>query len=343
MVSRSPERKMEPVRLDLVTKETLRMLRATLPSTIALDVRQRSDQPTVMADTTQLHQVVMNLCVNAGHAIGDAGGIVRIGISDTDVDGAKAAAIRAGTPEGAVHPVRTETESDGTARLWIGCLRPGPHVKLTVADDGQGMDARTLARIFDPFFTTKDVGKGTGLGLVAVQGIVLASGGAIAVTTSPGRGSTFKVLLPKAETAPIAEAADTKALHPGTGSILLVDDEPSLVRIGQRTLERAGYRVVGYTDSVAALDAYFAEPHRWDLVITDQTMPVQTGAEMARAMLKLRPELPIIPCTGFTDAIDNVAARAIGIRAFIMKPIVGPELTELVHTTMSERSDHMAA
>jgi CheY-like chemotaxis protein len=281
--------------------------------------------------------------VNAGHAIGEAGGIVRVEVADIDIDGTRSSAIRAGTPDAAPYPVRTETEADGTARLWIGGLHPGPHVKLTVTDDGQGMDARTLARIFDPFFTTKDVGKGTGLGLVAVQGIVLASGGAIAVRTAPGHGTTFKVLLPKAAPLPAAEASDPKTLHPGTGSILFVDDEPSLVRIGQRTLERAGYRVVGYSDSVAALDAFIAEPRRWDLVITDQTMPIQTGAEMARVMLKLRPELPIILCSGFTDSLDSKAVHAMGIRAFVMKPVVGPELTELVHATLSKKPGHMAA
>ena len=343
MVSRAHERKIEPVRLDLVAKETLRMLRATMPATITLDLRQRADQPTVLSDATQLHQVVMNLCVNAGHAVGEGGGTVRVEIDDAAIDGTKEAFIREGASRNAAVPVRAGTEADGTARLWIGCLNAGPHVKLTVTDDGRGMDARTLARIFDPFFTTKDVGKGTGLGLAAVQGIIAAAGGAIAVSTAPGRGSIFKILLPRADAQAPAEAEAPKALHPGTGSILFVDDEPSLVRIGERTLQRAGYRVVGFTDSVAALDALIAEPARWDLVITDQTMPVQSGTEMSGAMLKLRPDVPIILCTGFTDAVDDAAARAIGIRAFVMKPIVGPELTELVHRTLNGTTETRAA
>ena len=343
MVSRAHERELEAVRLDLVTKETLRMLRATMPATIALDLRQRADQPTVLSDATQLHQVVMNLCVNAGHAVSENGGTVRIELDDADVDGATASLIREGTSQDAPTPIRLATEADGTARLWIGCLKAGPHVKLAVSDDGRGMDSRTLARIFDPFFTTKDIGKGTGLGLVAVQGIVLAAGGAIAVTTAPGRGSIFKILLPRAAAEAPAEVEATKTLHPGTGSILFVDDEPSLVRIGKRTLERAGYRVVGFTDSVAALDAFVAEPARWDLVITDQTMPAQTGMEMSRAMLTLRPDVPIILCTGFADMVDDAAAHAVGIRAFVMKPIVGPDLTELVQQTLRGASDTKAA
>ncbi|MFN0043059.1 MAG: ATP-binding protein, partial [Alphaproteobacteria bacterium] len=335
LISRGHERRMEAVRLDLVAKETLRMLRAALPATIAFDVRTRADAPTVMADTTQLHQVVMNLCVNAGHAIGKKAGTISVALDDVDIDGAVSADLGRATGGKSATPIRTKIDADGSARLWLGMLKPGPHVKLTVRDDGVGMDSQTLERIFDPFFTTKGIGKGTGLGLAAVQGIVLASGGALSVSTAPGKGTTIKILLPRATeavTIPVAQA--TGELRAGSGGILFIDDESSLVRIGQRTLERAGYKVDGFTDSIAALKAFRAAPGRWDLIITDQTMPNLTGINLAREVIAARPDMPVILCTGFSDSIDDGIVRAAGIREFVMKPVAGAELAELVGKVM---------
>ena len=344
LVSRAHERRTEAVRLDLVIKETLRMLRATFPATIAFDMRVRADAPTVMADATQIHQVVMNLGVNAGHAIGEKGGTISFALDDVDIDDVVAADLGRATDGKSATPLRTSIDADGNARLWLGMLKPGPHIKLTVRDDGAGMDAQTLERIFDPFFTTKGIGKGTGLGLAAVQGIVLASGGALSVSTAPGKGAAFKIMLPStAEAAAMPVARATGALRAGSGGILFIDDEPSLVRIGQRTLERAGYKVDGFTDSIAALEAFRAAPGRWDLIVTDQTMPNLTGINLAREIIAERPDMPIILCTGFSDSIDDDIVRAAGIREFVMKPIAGTELAELVEKVMKEGAKAPAA
>ena len=297
-----------------------------------------------MADATQLHQVVMNLCINAGHAIGEKGGTISVALDDVDIDGAVSADLGRATGGKSATPLRTNTDAEGTARLWLGMLKPGPHIKLTVRDDGAGMDGQTLERIFDPFFTTKSIGKGTGLGLAAVQGIVLASGGALSVSTAPGKGAAFKILLPRAaKAAAMPVAAATGELRVGSGKILFIDDEPGLVRIGQRTLERAGYKVDGFTDSAAALEAFRAAPERWDLIVTDQTMPNLTGINLAREIITVRPDMPIIICTGFSDLIDDNIVRAAGIREFVMKPVAGTELAELVGKVMKEGAKAPAA
>jgi CheY-like chemotaxis protein len=207
---------------------------------------------------------------------------------------------------------------------------------LTVADTGIGMDERTVSRMFEPFFTTKPKGEGTGLGLAAVHGIVTGQEGAIAVRSAPGKGTRVDVYLPSGR-GQIVDAVETGEPAPGGGErLLLVDDEPDLVEIGRKSLERLGYQVDAMTSSTAALKAFEAAPDRWSLVITDHVMPALSGETMARSMLHLRPDLPIVMCTGYGEAISADVARAAGIREFVLKPMVGRDLGRMVRRLLDE-------
>ncbi|MEW6221161.1 MAG: response regulator [Thermodesulfobacteriota bacterium] len=282
-----------------LVKEALKLLRATIPSTI--EIRSRIDPAagTILADPSQFEQVLMNLATNAFHAMEERGGVLEVRLTRTEL----------------------AAEEGGAAR---------PYVELAVTDTGCGIEPRIRERIFDPYFTTKGVGRGTGLGLSVVLGIVRGLGGSIRVESEPDHGSTFRILVPAIEQPPAAVPAASGPLPRGHERLLVVDDDPSLVKVGQRTLERLGYRVSVATDGQEALELFCREPESFDLVITDQTMPGLTGAELARSLLRLRPSLPIILCTGYSSAINAEAARLLGIRGFILKPFTTPDLARLV-------------
>ena len=283
------------VALTAVVEETLRLLRSSIPRTVELRADLRDAGP-VRADPTGLHQIVMNLCTNAYQALGGGGGQVAVTVREADGD--------------------------------RGAPGPGPWVVLEVRDDGPGMDAAVRAKIFEPYFTTKGSERGTGLGLAVVHGIVEELGGAVEVESAPGEGALFRVWLPRTgEATAAAVAPDAGAVGMGGRErILLVDDEPDIVKVAELGLGRYGYRVTGFTEAAAALDAFRAAPADWDVVVSDVTMPGLTGLALARALAAERPDLPVILCTGYSEALTPATAREAGVRATLMKPLTATRL-----------------
>jgi len=306
--------KQEKILLNLksIIKETFEFLRASLPATIEL--RQQLDPKggTVIADPTQMQQILMNLCTNAAHAMDKTGGVLCVQLANV-----------------VLNPDEVRFDSD---------LEPGEYVRLSVADTGHGIPPDVMKRIFDPYFTTKEKGKGTGLGLSVVHGIVKAHGGAIKVYSEVGQGTSFHVFLPgMLEGYGAAESALTPALRGGNERILLVDDEKNLADIEKQILDLLGYDVEVRTSAVEALEAFRSNPEKYDLVITDLTMPQMTGMKLARQMVQIRPGFPIILCTGFSDQIDANQMLSAGIQAFLLKPLVANELAEAVRKTLDTR------
>ena len=312
VISRKRSKEYEPVQVQAAVEEAMRILRGTLPSTIEIDQRIDEDCGTVMADVTEMHQIVLNLCTNAYHAMRDQGGTLTIELKR----------VRRDEDEREKHPD----------------LQPVEYARLVVADTGCGMEPETMSRIFEPYFTTKDTGEGTGLGLATVHGIVHDYGGVITVDSQPGRGTSFAILLPLvSHPEALGEEQEVEVVARGRGERLLVlDDEESLARLHRMALERVGYRVRGFTVAEEALDAFRSDPNGFDLVVTDQTMPRMTGVEFSKQLLQLRPDLPIILCTGHSDVVDRETAMGMGIRAYLEKPTVARELAKTVRRLLDE-------
>ncbi len=308
--SRQSGQEQKSIDIHLVVQEALKLLRATIPSTI--EIRQNIfSQATILADATQIHQVIVNLCTNAEYAMRESGGLLDLTLEDVEVK----------------DPITSE-------RLEI---QPGPYVRLTVKDSGPGMTPDVVERMFDPFYTTKPTGEGSGMGLAVVHGIVTTHGGAIQVESAPGIGTKIEIYLPTIHTA-IWDVFSTKASIPnGKESILFVDDEETIVRLGQELLAHLGYAVTVRTSSVEALDLFRSDPHRFDLVITDQTMPTMPGDALARELLRIRPELPIILCTGFSHVVSAEKAKSMGIRGYLMKPLAIRDLAPIVRHVLDEQ------
>jgi signal transduction histidine kinase len=314
--SRRTEQPRRPVALALLIEEALALLRASLPSTIAIEAELAVAVGPVLAEPTQLHQVLLNLCANAAHAMRATGGCL----------GVRLAAVEVGAGPGAAPPE----------------LAPGAYACITVSDTGQGMAPEVLERIFEPFFTTKGPGEGTGMGLALVHGIVTNHGGAVQVASGVGQGTTFRVYLPQSAGEVAAGAAGGEAArgvaagHPAA-RVLLVDDEEALVQLGEAILRRLGYEVVVCTSSAEALAVFEAAPQYFDVVITDQTMPHLTGEGLAQAVRQLRPEMPIILCTGFSHVMHAERARDLGIDAFVLKPLAMQELAQTIEQVLAAR------
>ncbi len=310
--SRKSDQDLKPLQLHLVIEEAVKLLRASLPTNIEIkqDINNRCGM--VLTDPTQIHQVIMNLCTNAAHAMEKKGGELKVGLYPADI-----------APEdAAVNPD----------------LKPGPHVKLTVSDTGTGIDPQLAGRIFDPFFTTKGTDKGTGMGLSVVHGIVKSHGGAITLQNAPGKGATFEILLPRAGEEKAADQQEMKEpVPPGTECVLFVDDEEVLVSLGKRMLESLGYNVVAEKSSVRALEIFKTEPDKFDIVITDQTMPQMTGYGLAEQIVSIRPDMPVILCTGFSDPELTEKAESAGIREVIMKPVNRNELALKIRRVLENR------
>ncbi len=325
--SRNDRREFKSLRLDLVLNENLGMLRATLPTTITINADIAKSRVRVMADPTQMHQLIMNLCVNAGHAIGKSPGALKIRMRSRMLNKTRSGAHKPLMDEWPNHLRRIDELAKGSGgRMWIGRLRPQRYVVLTVEDDGCGMTHATLQRIFDPFFTTRDVGDGTGLGLSSVEGIVRTHDGAIHVETEVGEGTRFDVFLPVDEEAPHADETSTK--FKGNERILLVDDDDALLESIRIGLERLGYDVTAMADGAEALDAFQSAPETWDIVMADQVMPGLTGVDLAKKILNIRPEVPVVLCTGLMDSETRTSAMAAGVREFHVKPVLSSELAD---------------
>jgi two-component system NtrC family sensor kinase len=292
--SRRQEAKRQPLQLHLVVKEALKLLRASVPTTIEFHANIGLT-PTVLADPSEIHQVTMNLCTNAWHAMQDRPGVITVELAETEVDAALAK----------LHPD----------------LRPGRYVRLTVTDNGCGMDSATMEHIFEPFFTTKPVGLGTGLGLAVVHGIVKNHDGGIVVRSEPGVGTTFQIYFPVFESEVVAAPAAARPVPRGAGEhVLFVDDEEALARMGRAVLERLGYRVTHHTNSTEALAAFRAQPAAFDLVVTDYNMPGLNGVELGKQLLGARPDLRIILSTGFSATVNDEVARELGFCELMPKP-----------------------
>jgi len=306
--SREAETQRAPLVVAPIVKEALKLLRSTLPTTIRIEKQLEEETGNVLADPTQIHQILMNLCTNAAHAMRETGGVLKVGLSEIDVDGDEA----------------QQHQS----------IDPGRYVRLTVADTGHGIDPCLKERIFEPFFTTKDRAEGTGMGLSVVHGIVKSYDGSISVESGVDQGSTFTILLPSVESTEQSVSIQDEDLPAGNEQVLVVDDEIAMVKALEAMLTQLGYTVVSRTSSMEALEEFKAASEDYDLVITDQTMPNMTGVELARALLQVRKDLPIILCTGFSDLVDEEKAKQEGIKEFILKPIIMKDMARAVRTLL---------
>ncbi|MCP3900116.1 MAG: PAS domain S-box protein [Desulfobacteraceae bacterium] len=290
------------VKIQAVIKEALKLIRSTIPTTIEIKQNLRSDCGPIKADPTQIHQIVMNLATNAYHAMEKNGGEIKINLKEVELE-----------------------ESD----LFNPDIKPGTYACLSISDNGKGMDNELIEKIFDPFFTTKEIGKGTGMGLSVVHGIVQNMNGAINVNSEPDKGTEFHVYLPLAEA--VKEQIETQTTEPiqgGTEHILLVDDEKSIIGMEQNILKRLGYKVTSRLNSLEALETFKADPTNFNLVITDMAMPNMSGDKLTVELTKIRPDIPVLLCTGFSDTMSEEKAESLGINGFLLKPIV---ITDLAH------------
>ena len=307
--SRHGKSESRPVAVQPVVAEALELLRASLPATISVDSHLDAPGETVMADPSQIHQVVMNLATNAFHSMGSGGGLLRLVLEPLELEPEQAAAFAE--------------------------LEPGPYLRLTVSDTGQGMGPQTMQRIFEPFFTTKDKSEGSGMGLAMVHKIVKDYGGEVTVTSRPGRGSVFEVYLPLLTDAPETSPEDREHTGPPGGSerVLLVDDEEPVGEMGRKMLERLGYRVSLYLSGHDALEAVRGAPQAYDLIITDLTMPHTTGDELARLLYEIAPELPVVIATGYGGRLPHEDMPP-NVRLLLSKPFSSREMAQAVRRAL---------
>jgi PAS domain S-box-containing protein len=305
--SRQSAEQRGPVRLQLVAKEVVKLLRGTIPSTIEFRTSIQADCPKVFAEPTEIHQVLMNLCTNAYQAMAETGGILTIHLEEVPAD-----------------PPAPEDRK----------------VRLVVGDTGPGIAPELSDKVFEPYFTTRTDRGGSGMGLAIVRGIVRELGGTVTLTSNPGSGTVFTVLLPACgeEISAAPEASASGVIVPGgSESILVVDDEPAIAQVVGDLLAKLGYRITRFTSSREALDAFREDPGQFDLVVTDQTMPRPTGFDLAREMILTRPGMPVILCTGFSDLVDDEACHEAGIGAFLTKPVNASRMAAAVRRLLDQR------
>ena len=308
--SRQHEYEKQPLKLSVVIKEALKLIRASIPAFIDIktDIRSASD---ILADPTQIHQIIMNLCTNAYQAMLETKGIITVSLKDIRID-----------DPGDVQ------EAD---------LMPGLYLLLKVEDTGRGMDEQTMAKIFEPYFTTKERGKGTGLGLAMVHGIVKEHDGFIRVESEAGKGSCFSLYFPAIENPGDQDdipEPDNAFLSKGTEKIMIVDDDESILFSTQELLEDCGYQVLAFANGRQAFDEFKKTPDLFDLVLTDMTMPEMTGDQLAQKILEIKPDLPVILCTGYSDRVSEERAKQIGIKKFVQKPYISLDLTSLIREVL---------
>ena len=291
-----------PIQLQSLIKETLKMMRHSIPATIEIQDEIDSRCGVVLADPTQVQQILMNLCTNATHAMAESGGVMRIELNRVYVGG-------------------------DSRQLNIA---PGKYVELVVSDTGCGIGPDVIDKIFDPYFTTKEAGQGTGMGLAIIHGIIAEYGGTVSVESEPGKGAVFQVYFPEVDRKELPTDKDAEEVPRGNGRILFIDDEELLAEMGKHILERLGYSVTVRQSSLEALSTFLNSPDEFDLIITDQTMPGMTGMDLARRMLQIRPDIPIILCTGYSNLVDEDSAKALGIKEFALKPLTTATIAKLV-------------
>ncbi len=315
--SRNNQTEIRPVRIDLIAKEAMEMMRSSLPATVDIRLNFAVGLAMVLSDPIRIHRVIVNLCTNAFHAMRNQRGYLEVGLNNCTVG--------AGMIPGG----------------WDA--EPGEFVKLSVRDDGVGMNPKTLNQIFEPYFTTRERGEGTGLGLAMVHGIVSGCGGFIEVKSEKGAGSLFNIYFPSVDQKDVPEEDCSFATTLPTGSerILLIDDESSVCDVTASILRKLGYAVTASTDSAEAFALFYSKPYDYDLIISDQTMPNLTGIELAFSVLKIRPELPFILCTGYTSVLSADEAMKVGVDLFLEKPILRKTLAESVRKVLENRHKGM--
>jgi signal transduction histidine kinase len=308
--SRKDDRDKKLVKLDHIVKEAIKLLRASLPVSIEINLEVGEDLGLIQADPSQIHQVVMNLCTNAWHAMEEEGGELKLYLAKVQLTGENL----------------TQYPDAGL----------GSYTKLTISDTGHGMSKEVMERIFDPYFTTKDQSKGTGLGLAVVHGIVRGHDGHIRVRSDPGKGTTFEILFPLSEGEDNAERKGTPKLPHGKERILFVDDEELLVELGKQMLNHLGYTVRSTMNPNEAIEIFREAPSEYDLVITDMSMPGMSGKSLAESLKKIRPDIPVAICTGFSNQVNQENFREMGIQALLMKPLTIENLSETIRKVLDE-------
>jgi nitrogen-specific signal transduction histidine kinase/ActR/RegA family two-component response regulator len=307
--ARRSEEERKPIRVDHIAKEALKLIRSAIPVTI--EIRQQFEsQSLIMGNASQMNQFFMNLFTNAAHAMEDTGGILEVSLKDVIID-------------------LSFTKSDIE-------LEPGNYVKIRVSDTGKGIPQDIMNSIFEPYFTTKAPGEGTGMGLAMVHGIIESYGGRITVESKIGEGTVFTIYLPITKKRYFYQTYKDEDLPHGTERVLLIDDELPIVRMQSRILEGLGYHTSVRTSSVETLELFRIKPNDFDLVITDMTMPNMTGDHLAVELMKIRPDIPIILCTGYSKMISEEKAEKIGIKAFVYKPIIKADLAKTVRKILDE-------
>jgi len=306
--SRQSGQQRQPVILGNIIQEALKLLRSSLPATIDIRESIQAETGTILGDPTQIHQIMMNLAANASHAMKETGGILEVSLQEVFLN-----------PQDLPH---------------TSSLKPGQYLKLMVSDTGHGIQQGILKRIFEPYFTTKKTGEGTGMGLAVIHGIVKRHGGEISVYSEPGKGSSFHILFPKIDIQGESKTVVQDQIPGGTESILLVDDEQALTETASHILRRLGYEVDGISDPIEALERFKEDPQRYQLVISDLTMPLMTGIQLAEKIKEINSKIPIIICSGFSSSLDRKQFKSKGISDFVMKPLIRSQLAQVVRRVL---------
>jgi len=320
LTARKQEQAPAVIRIEQILKESLKMLRASIPATIEIRQHIETDLPPVLAKPSQIQQIIINLCTNAAQAMKTGDGLLTVSLDKIDtVD---------------------KTELKNSPAMPREALSEGPWMRLQVSDTGPGIPSKIRERIFEPYYTTKGVGEGTGLGLAVVQGIVHARGGEITVNSREGHGAVFTVYLPASSQNPVeTEAGEECKTGGGSERVLFVDDEPAIMELGNRLLQRLGYRVETRASGTDALACFSQNPARFDIVVTDMTMPHMQGDQLAREILAIRPDMPIILCTGYSSRIAAEKAHGIPIQKFLNKPLTADSLAKAVRSVLDEKTN----
>ena len=309
--SRKADEESKPIDLAPIIKESMKMLRSAIPTSVEFKQHILDDTSSVMGDATQMNQIMMNLVTNAAHAMSESGGGLEVTLE------------------------KTFLQKEEVCFDWV--LSPGAYVSLKVRDTGEGIDPGIIDRIFDPYFTTKEVGKGTGMGLSVIHGIVKSHDGGIRVESEVGKGTVFEIYFPALEKMIEEEKEPDGEIKGGSESILFVDDEQTMVDLNRQRLERLGYQVKSTTKPVEALEWFKANPEQFDVIITDMTMPRMTGDRLAAEVLKIRPQMPVIICTGYSERMSAKKAESLGVRKYIEKPIDIRNLAAALREVLGEQ------